>query len=157
MMYATAEQLRRHGYEAVVSHVLGLRRAFEAWVHGSRADRDRLARDLRAASAEAWWPHAFLPAALPGETECRRWIEEMDYDPRPVLARVRVPTLLFYGGDDAWTPVADSVEAWRRARAEVDIVVIPQASHELTLADGTLVPLYERTLVEWLLARTGSR
>ena len=82
------------------------------------------------------------------------WIEEMDFDPRPVFAQVRVPTLAFYGDADSWTPVAASIEAWRQARGdEVEIVVVPGAEHDLTLPDGTLSPLYERTLVDWLVAR----
>jgi pimeloyl-ACP methyl ester carboxylesterase len=153
MMYATAEQLRRHAYDDVVPQVLALRRAFEDWLHGQPADADGLAAELRAASTEPWWAHAFLPATLPGDAERRLWIEEMDYDPEPVLARVRVPALLFYGGDDAWTPVATSVDAWRRAQPGADVVVIPHASHELTLSDGTLSPEYERALVQWLRNR----
>jgi uncharacterized protein len=62
-----------------------------------------------------------------------------------------VPTLLFYGEADSWTPVEPSVEAWRAARGdEVEIVVVPEAEHDLTLPDGNLAPLYEQTLVEWL-------
>ena len=50
-------------------------------------------------------PLTFLPPTLLNEEECRLWIDEMDFDPRPVFAQVRVPTLLFYGEDDAWTPL----------------------------------------------------
>ena len=75
----------------------------------------------------------------------------MDFDPQPVFAQVRVPTLAFYGEADSWTPVAASIEAWRQARGdEVEIVVVPGAEHDLTLPDGTLSPVYERTLVDWL-------
>jgi hypothetical protein len=35
----------------------------------------------------------------------------------------------------------------------VDIVVIPEASHEMTLPDGTVAPEYERRLVDWLVSR----
>ena len=66
-----------------------------------------------------------------------------------------MPTLAFFGEADSWSPVAEpSVEAWRQARGdEVEIVVIPEAEHELTLPDGTLSPVYERKLVDWLVAR----
>lgn len=33
----------------------------------------------------------------------------MDYDPRSVIARVRCPTLLFYGEFDEWTPAEGSI------------------------------------------------
>ena len=156
MMYATAEQLRRGGYDsAVVARALALRRAFEDWVHGRGSERaGELAHDLSSARDEPWWPLAFLPPTLLDDEGRRLWIEEMDFDPRPVFAQVSVPTLLYYGGDDAWTPVGPSVEAWRRARGdEVEIVVIPGAAHELTLADGALAPEYQRTLVSWLGSR----
>ena len=103
---------------------------------------------------EQWWPEIWLPPTLFDEEGRRLWIEEMDFDPRPVFGRVRVPTLLFYGEDDSWTPVEPSVEAWRAARGdEVDIVVIAGVEHDLTLPDGSLSSEYERILVDWLAWR----
>jgi pimeloyl-ACP methyl ester carboxylesterase len=156
MMYATAEQLARAGYGAsVVRRVLTLRRAYEDHVHGRSPGREaELAAELQAAMDESWWLLAFLPPIPLDADGCRLWIEEMDFDPRPVFAEVRVPALLFYGEDDGWTPVEPSVAAWREARGnDVDIVVIPEASHEMTFSDGTVAPQYERTLVDWLLSR----
>jgi pimeloyl-ACP methyl ester carboxylesterase len=153
MTYATAAQLRLHGYdETVVARALGLRRAFEEWVHGHGRERaDELERELSAGLDEPWWPLAFLPPGLLDDEGCRLWIEEMDFDPRPVLAQVRIPTLLFYGGADSWTPVAPSIEAWRAACGdEAEIITIPEAEHDLTLQDGSLAPQYERTLFDWL-------
>jgi pimeloyl-ACP methyl ester carboxylesterase len=63
---------------------------------------------------------------------------------------VSVPVLLFYGADDGWTPVDPSVKAWRTAVGDrAEVVVLPGASHELTLPDGSLAPGYEERLVEW--------
>jgi uncharacterized protein len=159
MMYATAEQLRLAGYdEAVVARALALRRTFEDWVHGRGRDHEaELQAGLQAGVDEPWFPLAFLPPSLLDDEGCRLWIEEMDFDPRPVFTRTRVPTLLFYGEADSWTPVAPSVEAWRQARGnEVDIVVIPRAEHDLTLPDGTLAPEYEQKLVDWLVVNQGA-
>jgi pimeloyl-ACP methyl ester carboxylesterase len=156
MMYATGEQLRRAGFdEGIVSYALGLRRRFEDWVHGRSGEREEeLAADLRSGLDEPWWPLAFLPATLPDDEGRHLWIEEMDFDPRPVFEQVRVPTLLFYGDDDEWSPVERSVEAWRQARGDdVEIVVVPDAGHDLTRPDGTVAPEYQRTLVEWLTKR----
>jgi hypothetical protein len=155
MMYAVAQQLERARYgSAVVQRVLALRRFYEAHVHGYADSREEeLAVELAKAMEEPWWLLAFLPP-VPLDAEGRRlWIEEMDFDPRPIFAQVRVPALQFYGEDDAWTPVQPSVDAWRAARGDdVDIVVIPEASHELCMADDSLSPEYERKLVDWLLA-----
>jgi uncharacterized protein len=93
----------------------------------------------------------WLPPGLLDDEGRRLWIEEMDFDPRPVFARVRVPTLLFYGEADSWSPVGPSVAAWHAARGdEVEIVVLPEADHDLTLPDGSFAPEYDQTLVEWL-------
>jgi pimeloyl-ACP methyl ester carboxylesterase len=159
MMYATAEQLRLAGYDGtVVTRALALRRAFEDWVHGRAPEREaELEAALLAGVDEPWWPLTFLPPGLLGKDGCRLWVDEMNFDPRPVFAKVSVPTLLFYGEADSWTPVAPSVEAWLEARGdEVKIVVLPQAEHELTLL-GTLAPDYERILVEWLTSRGFAR
>jgi pimeloyl-ACP methyl ester carboxylesterase len=159
MMYATAQQLERAGYgRAVVQRALGLRRDYEAYVHGRAAGREQeLSERLLEAMNEPWWLLAFLPPVLLDAEGRRHWIEEMDFDPRAVFARVRVPALMFYGADDAWTPVEPSIEAWREARGhEVDVVVIPDASHELTLPDDSISLEYEQKLVDWLVVQARS-
>jgi pimeloyl-ACP methyl ester carboxylesterase len=153
MMDAVEKQLRFASYgDDVVARALDLRRRFERWVHTRAPEPDEeLAADLWAAIDEPWAGQLWLPPTLLDEEGVRLWIEEMDYDPRPSFAQVRVPTLLFYGEADSWTPVAPSVEAWRAARGkEVEIVVIPEAEHDLTLPDGSYAPEYDRKLVEWL-------
>jgi pimeloyl-ACP methyl ester carboxylesterase len=119
-------------------------------VHRPEPDEE-LAAALWAGVDEPWWGQAWLPPTLFDEESRRLWIEEMDFDPRPVFAQVRVPTLLFYGAEDSWTPVEPSVGSWRAARGdEVEIVVVPGAEHDLRLPDGSFAPEYERTLVDWL-------
>jgi uncharacterized protein len=158
MIYATEQQLRRAGYGGdVVARALSLRRQYEAWVYspGDSGGR-RLAAALQEASTEMWWQQAFLPARLPDAVERAAWHAEMDFDPFPTFAAVRVPALLFYGADDGWSPVEASVEAWRRARGdEAQAVIVDEASHEMTKPDATLAPEYERKLVEWLRAQCG--
>lgn len=154
MFYAVERQLRLAGYgEGVVERALELRRRFEDWVHTRAPEPDeQLAADLWAGLDEPWWGQVWLPPRLLDEESVRLWIEEMDFDPRPVFAQVRVPTLLFYGEADSWTPVEPSIEAWRAARgSEVEIVVVPEAEHDLTLPDGSLSPDYQEKLVDWLL------
>ena len=158
MMYAVERQLRLHGYgDDVVERALGLRRRFESWVHREPLEQDeRLAGELLAVLDEPWSGDLWLPPVLLDDEGRRLWIEEMDFDPRPVFARVEVPTLLFYGEADSWTPVEASVDAWRAARGDqVEITVIPGAEHDLTLPDGSLAPEYRRTLVDWLARQRG--
>ena len=160
MMYAVEKQLRLEGHgDDVVERALGLRRRFEEWVH-TRAPEpdDALAADLAAALDEPWVGQLWLPPTLLDEEGVRLWIEEMDFDPRPSFAQVRVPTLLFYGEEDSWTPVQPSIQAWREARGdEVEIVVVPGAEHDLTLPDGTLAAVYTNKLVDWLTSQSAGR
>ena len=119
MRYYTAEQLRTAGYDqAVVERALELRARVEAFVHGQVADAARLQDDLRAAALEPWFALTYVPDTLPDADGRRDWIAEMDFDPRPSFARVRVPTLLFYGSSDGVTPVQPSIDAWRRSGAD---------------------------------------
>ncbi|HEY6150958.1 MAG TPA: alpha/beta hydrolase [Gaiellaceae bacterium] len=153
MMYAVEKQLRLAGFgDDAVDKALELRRRFEDWIHTRAPEPDEaLAADLLAALDEPWAGQLWLPPSLLDEEGTRLWIEEMDFDPRPSFAQVRVPTLLFYGEADSWTPVEPSVDAWREARGDqVEIVVVPEAEHDMTLADGTLAPEYTNKLVDWL-------
>jgi pimeloyl-ACP methyl ester carboxylesterase len=155
MMYAVGEQLQRAGQpQKVIDRVLALRSDLAAWIHEPDLQRrDELARELQAARAEPWWDWTFLPEQPPDTAARRAWCDEMDFDPAPVFANVRVPTLLFYGTDDAWTPVASSIAAWKQARGdEVEICIVEGASHEMTLPNGELSHEYENRLVEWLIS-----
>lgn len=154
MRFYTAQQLRGAGYdETVVTRALDLRFRYEARVHGAHGDDLRLRADLRQAALEPWFEKIYIPGKLPGEDDVLAWIDEMDFDPRPVFEQVRVPSLALYGGADAVSPVAESVVAWQSSGADVEVHVIDRASHDLTLADGTLAPQYERTMIDWLRRR----
>jgi uncharacterized protein len=153
MMYATARQLRLAGYGTdVVTRALDLRQRFEDHVHDRPVDEGALRADLAAALDEEWYAQLWLPPTLLDEEGKGLWIEEMDFDPEPIFAQVRVPALLFFGERDSWSPVPESVQTWRRAKPDAEIVVIPDAEHDLTLPDGTIAPEYERRLVDWLQA-----
>jgi uncharacterized protein len=157
MRYAVAEQIRRGGFdEEAVTHAGSLQARAEAWIRGEEVGD--LNAELAAAAREPWWPLAFLPEGLPPEPESapirREVADEMFFEPEPVFAAVRVPTLLFYGDDDSWTPVQPSIDAWRRARGdEVEVVVLPGTGHEPVQAGGGLSQAYERMLADWVRAR----
>jgi pimeloyl-ACP methyl ester carboxylesterase len=151
MMYATAQQLRLAGYgDDVIERALDIRRRFEDFVHDRPVDEEALRADLLAALDEEWFAHLWLPPILFDDEGKRLWIEEMDFDPEPIFARVRVPALLFFGERDSWSPVPESAATWRRAKPDAEVVVIPAAEHDMTLPDGAIAPEYERRLVDWL-------
>lgn len=147
MIYANRRALELAGYGPdAVERVTGLRREIDAWAHDAGPPPD-----LAAAADEPWFPLTYLPPLRPEDvTDDMKssWIAEMDYDPIPVFAAVRVPVLAFIGERDSVSPVAPSAAAWPQENATV--IVVPDAEHDLTLPDGTLAPLYEHELVEWL-------
>ena len=143
MLYAIRRALELAGYGSeVVEQAVALRLQLEAWVHDAGPPPD-----LAAAVDEPWFPLTYLPPSTFDDEAKQFWIAEMDFDPRPIFAAVRVPALAFYGELDSVSPVEPSVAAWP---SHAEVVVIPNAEHDLTLPGGTLAPLYERTLVEWL-------
>ena len=98
--------------------------------------------------------HATSPQAVAGE--------DLEFDPAPYIAAVRVPTLLFYGEDDEWQPTDEGVAAWERAGTkDLMIARVPKTGHAPTALDGTdvasVLPRYTDTLGAWIkrVARTG--
>jgi uncharacterized protein len=117
------------------------------WMRG--ADRAALESAVAEGREQEWWPKAFFPDELPGDEARDEVREELDFDPAPVFAGVDVPTLLFYGDEDEWIPVPESIAAWREARPDAEAHVVPGTGHEPAV-DEKIDPLYERTMLDWL-------
>jgi pimeloyl-ACP methyl ester carboxylesterase len=78
----------------------------------------------------------------------------MDYDPRPALERIRVPTLAVFGGDDPLTPVEESVAVFHEAVRHdlLQVEIFDGAGHRLEAGDPpALVEGYLETLTAFLL------
>lgn len=123
------------------------------WMRGG--DRAQLEAAVTEAKAKRWRETAWFPEEVPPDEARAELRAELDFDPVPVFARVRVPTLLVYGDEDEWIPVDESLAAWREARGEeIDIVVVLGTGHEP--AHGEEVSReYEESLETWLRATTG--
>jgi pimeloyl-ACP methyl ester carboxylesterase len=147
MIYSNRRALELAGYGPdAVERVTSLRREIDAWAQDGGPPPD-----LAAASNEPWFPLTYLPPLGPADFDDelkREWADEMYFDPVPVFAAVRVPVLAFIGERDSVSPVEPSAAAWPQDNATV--VVVRDAEHDLSLPDGTLSPLYEQTLVDWL-------
>jgi pimeloyl-ACP methyl ester carboxylesterase len=161
MRYGTVKHAREAGYgDDVARRIVELRRAVEEFERG-RLPRQVAQQAIDAAASEPWFEHAYVRRALPEEPGF--W-PDMDFDPAAVFARVRVPTLLFYGEDDEWQPIDRSVDAWRQAAAQAgnqDLTVVRLAGtgHAPTIGGreerDAIAPEYERSLLSWLEARIG--
>lgn len=117
------------------------------WMRG--ADRAPLEAAVADGKEQEWWPKAFLPDELPGDEAREEVRQELDFDPVPVFAAVDVPVLLFYGDQDEWIPVPESIAAWKKARPDADVITVPGTGHEPAV-DEVVDSLYERTMVDWL-------
>lgn len=155
MLYGAARHARLAGYdEDVVQRVVTVRRIVDDRRRG-RIPLETAQHAVDGVKSEAWFAHTYVPQDL---SEIGVW-PDMDFDPAPVFANVRVPTLLFYGEDDEWSPVDASVAAWERAAERAnnrDVLVqrLAGTGHFPTKGGAEAIeaisPDYERTLVEWL-------
>ena len=156
MRYGTVKHARRAGYgDDVARRILELRAKFEDFERG-RLSRGEAQRAIDEVADESWFEHAYVRRELRDEPGF--W-PDMDFDPAAVFARVRVPTLLFYGEDDEWQPIDASIEAWRHAGLDdLTIVRLPKTGHAPTIGPvDEISPEYERSLIAWLADRVGSR
>jgi len=126
-----------------------------------RAEYDK----VRASGARwAWDPG-------PKEALQQRWIRNfMDFDPVPVLEKVRCPVLAFFGEKDVLVPPEGNVGPMEAAlkkggNQDVTIKVLPGANHRFEVAgtgardfgtSGKSVSGYYDVMVEWIKARTSS-
>ena len=166
MRYGVDQQARRAGFSGqALDELARLRTAYEEYLRGN-VDYAAAQALVDSASSQPWFPLAWVPRELPTPGA---W-GDMDFDPEAIFARVRCPTLLFYGEDDEWTPADASAEAWQRAaqraaqranNRDLTVIRLPGASHHPTLRGEQSVeaisPLYTETLVGWLMERLARR
>ena len=155
MLYGTAKHARMAGYgEDVADRIVRVRQTVDEFRRG-RVPIATAQAAVDAVKDEAWFPLAYLP---PKMSDIGVW-PDMDFDPAPIFANVRVPTLLFYGEDDEWSPIDASVAAWERAaeRANNKNVLVQRLAgtgHFPTTGGAEAIEAisaeYERTLVDWL-------
>jgi hypothetical protein len=123
------------------------------WMRGG--DRAPLEAAVAEGRTKPWWKTAWFPEEVPGDEARDAVRSELDFDPAPVFARVRVPTLLVYGDEDEWIPVDESLAAWREARGdEIDIVIVLGTGHEPAHGEDVSSE-YEESLETWLRATAG--
>ena len=149
MRYGTAKQARSFGHtEEQVQALVALRSAFEEYARGHRS-RAEVQAEIDAARDEPWFPRAWVRAELPAEPGF--W-PDMDFEPAPLFARVRVPVLLFYGEDDECQPIDASIGAWKGPGRTINR--LRGTAHAPTLRGerdlASVAPDYTDSLVAWL-------
>ena len=155
MLYGTAKHARMAGFSAdAADRIVAARRVVDDFRRG-KAGPAAAQVAIDTIRDEPFFEFAYLPARV---HDSMSW-PDMDFDPEPIFAAVKVPTLLFYGEDDEGSPIDASIATWKRAaqRArndDVTVVRLPGTAHAPTRGGveslDAVSPDYERALVDWL-------
>lgn len=142
-LYAGQMRLRERGFsEAEISEALATLERVDEFVRKG-GDRNALQSVLDQAWTKRWAASTILPRTAPTEVQQStlfRW-RNLDFDPAPGWARIRVPVLAVYGERDNVVPVKLSVErievALKQAGTkDVTIKLYPDGDHTIKLRLG---------------------
>jgi pimeloyl-ACP methyl ester carboxylesterase len=112
---------------------------------------------LRDAEGQPWYEYSPVPDAGLWEVALHT---DQDYDPEPVLERVKCPVLVIFGERDVAVPVRRSVEVYEQAltrggNRDFTIKVFPGADHGIRVG-GEFAPSYLELMSEWILERASA-
>ena len=160
--YQAEAQMRRDGFpESDIAEALAyLKLKWEV----ARTGGERWS-ELQAATQNArdkkWLPRVQPATRL--EDIVPSWKLQMGYDPMPALENVKCPVLAIFGELDTLTPVAESIDNYRRglakaANKDVTIRVFSNADHALLVWPGpadrahwpTLAAGYVEMMTDWI-------
>lgn len=119
--------------------------------------------DAKEAARGKAWSSALGPTTAADSWWWQWYRTKLDFDPVPVLERVRVPVLCVWGGHDRLVPVAESRTAIEEAltrggNQDVTCVVYPGADHSIQVSSDWHGfgpdPGYLNDLTTWVLKRT---
>lgn len=108
----------------------------------NRADAGAAGDPEAVYAAEAPWHDAPWYRMLAGTTpaEIAFVLRNLAYDPAAALAALSCPLLAIFGADDLFVPLDASVEAVAAAKPDAEIVVFPDADHNIRVYAGTGAP-----------------
>lgn len=140
-LYDDEVRLRARGYStAEIATAMALLKLANAYTRSqSDADWERFQVELAKAREERWFSELDrFPITLPRESPA--WVDpDLDYNPVPLLERLRVPVLVVLGEKDQFTPVEQTARLTARAlrkagNADYAVREIPGANHGLLVS-----------------------
>lgn len=159
MSYSAEYELRKRGFPEEALRQMSELHALVNKYYRGKADRSQVQKKLDASRQETWFPFAYLDEGLPEDPTVEKWYQEMDFDPLPIIQNVHVPTLLLYGDQDPWVPIAKSIAVWKEhGPHDLTIHQIKDANHFMISIphagiygdEGPQVEKYSTVLTKWL-------
>ena len=160
MNYSAEYELSEKGFSSkAVREMLELRGLVDDYYRGN-ANRSEVQERLDMFRNEAWFSLAYLDNSLPQDPTITKWYQEMDFDPVPVIQKIKVPVLLLYGEHDPWVPIAESISRWKEySPQDVTIHQIKDANHFMISVTqsgirgdkGPQVEEYSTILTQWVV------
>ena len=133
MIFASANILHTLGYpQSVIDQAIATRRAIDGYIRG-KVDRTTVERMLDEAERQPWFQQIYLGRSMIEPNS--GWRQQISSDPMRSLGESRAPTLLIFGQQDMWIPVAETIDVLRASRSQrgLTVRVISGASHEMML------------------------
>ena len=134
MMFASENILRIKCYpQSEIDQAMATRRAIDDYDRG-KIDRATVERMLDAAEHKPWFKQIYLGRDMIDPKS--DWREQISSDPMKSLNGSRVPTLLVFGQDDVWIPVAAALRqlhATTKLHPNITTRLISGATHEMML------------------------
>jgi pimeloyl-ACP methyl ester carboxylesterase len=134
MMFASRNIMRIKGYpQSEIDQAMATRRAIDDYDRG-KIDRATVERMLDAAEHKPWFKQIYLGRdKIDPKSD---WREQISTDPMKSLDGSRVPTLIIFGQEDVWIPVADALhklESTKALHPNITTRVVSGATHEMML------------------------
>ena len=118
MLFSSTNHLRANGHsQAEIDQMVATRKAVDDYMRGT-GSREAAQKMIDAAKTKPWFKYTYMGETV-RDREVSGWRREIENDPLKNLSAVTVPTLVFYGADDAVVPVAVSVERLKAVAARM--------------------------------------
>src|SRR5437763_11362171 len=99
---------------------------------------DKLQEVMEKSSGERWLAYTNMSRSL--ERLRQLYQTSMTYDPVPALENLRIPVLAYWGGNDSYVPVEETIGIFKQAMSKAEnkdytIKVFPKGRHDLVEGD----------------------
>lgn len=144
-----------------IAEATKLRALLDEYYRGN-ASKERAEKAVENARRKPWFNLVYLPnrGRIPNNPKNTKWFQEMDFNPLPTLSKVNVPLLVFFGKNDRWVPVEESLKRIKKAvklNKQNEFHNIKEADHLMMTgvpdSGGPVSKKYLEFMLKWLKDR----